>query len=231
MSYLRPSRRKPVRTRRNAAASRERLLRAGIRLFAARGPEATTVEMLAKAARLNRRMVYHYFGSKEGLYRAVVRRMYEESVSVEVELAHMLLPADELLDRIVRAHYGFLQTHPEFVRLLTWENLRCGRTARRIDIPSLKAPIVQALRIALDRGKREGRFRRDVDVKQVMISVMALCFFYFSNRHTVGRMLGFDLTRPHAIRKRVRHVIKLILEGIGSAVEPRKARRKEHASR
>ena len=203
-----------TRNHRNPTESRERLLQAGVKLFADRGPDATTVEMIARAAKINRRMLYHYFGSKAGLYRAVIQRMYEDSAAIEVEMAHMLLPAEELLEKMIRSQYEYFAKKPEFVRLLTWENLRQGRTAKEVDIFSIKAPILQSLRIALERGKQEGRFRSDVDEKQLLISCMALTFFYFSNQHTVGRMLRFDLTSEQALRKRVRHVVGLLLHGI-----------------
>lgn len=199
---------------RDAASSRERLLSAAERLFADNGPDATSIDMLSRAARLNRRMIYHYFGSKEGLYRAVIRRAYEQIASVEVPLAHMLLPADQLLERIIRSYYGFLRGHPEFVRLLAWENLRQGRTAGGAEIAETKTPILEALRLALQAGIRDGRFRRDVDEKQLLISCMGLSFFYFSNRHTLERLLDLDLMSERALEQRARHVVSLLLEGI-----------------
>ena len=202
--------------RRDPAASRERLLGAGLKLFAGRGPDGVSVEAIADEAGLNRRMLYHYFGSKEGLYAEVVERAYQELNSVDVELSHVLLPADELLEKMIRAYYEFLAGHPEVVRLLAWENLRQGAGLRGLAVGSPKAPIIEALRIALARGKEEGRFRANVDETQLLISCMALSYFYFSNRHTVSRALGIDLRSPEALDARVRHVVELLLEGIRS---------------
>jgi len=210
----------PSVRRRDAASSRERLLRAGGRLFAARGPEGATVAMIAREARLNRRMLYHYFGTKEGLYRAVIERAYGEISSVDVALIDTLLPAETLLKRMIRAYHDFFIEHPEVVRLLAWENLREGRSARKLELSAFKAPIVEALRVALARGKKEGRFRSDVDEKQLLISIMALCFFYFSNRFTLGQALGSDLFSPAAIDRRVRHVARLVLDGIRADSRP-----------
>jgi TetR/AcrR family transcriptional regulator len=214
----------PTRQRRNAEQTREKILEEGTVVFAERGPDATTVELLARKAGVNRRMLYHYFGSKEGLYQAVIRRAYEELSSAEVELAHMLLPAEELLEKMIRAYYGFLAGHPEVVRLLTWENLRRGRAARELGLSTLKAPIIQALSIALERGRREGRFRRDIDERQLLISCMALSYFYFSNRHTLSEALGDDLGSAAAIERRVRHVLNLLLDGIRAGNGAHRAR-------
>jgi len=210
------------RRTRDPEATRRRLLEAGIEVFAERGPEGASVSMIVAAAGVNRRMLYHYFGSKEGLYEAVIRHVYGEFCSIEVELAHVLLPVEELLRRMIRAYYEFLASHPRHVRLLSWENLRDGRAMRKSDATSMKAPILQALRIALERGQEEGRFRTDGDVKQLLISCMALSFFYFSNQYTVSQALGVKLTSREAIDARVQHVVGLVLDGIRarSAQEP-----------
>ena len=227
MAMPEPNKKRSRGRRRNPAASRERLLRAGVKLFSARGPDGATVAMIAREARLNRRMLYHYFESKEGLYRAVIRHAYEELSSIEVELAHVLLPAEELLEKMIRANYRFMAGNPQVVRLLLWENLRQGKAARKIDLSAFKAPIIEALRIALARGKREGRFRRNIDEKQLLISCMALSFFYFSNRHTVSRALGFDMASPGAIDKRIKHVVRLLLSGIRANHTRNQVRRSE----
>jgi len=199
---------------RDPEASRERLLDAGVKVFAQLGPDGASVSGIAGQARMNRRMLYYYFDSKDGLYRAVIERAYERLSCIDVQLAHMLLPAEELLEKMIRAYYDFLAGHPEIVRLLTWENLRRGKTSQAMDLVASKAPIIEALRLALSRGKEEGRFRPDLDEKQILISCMALSFFYFSNQHTVSRALGVDLASHKAIGRRVDHVVRLILDGI-----------------
>jgi AcrR family transcriptional regulator len=205
----------PRRRVRDPEATRRKLLKAGIDVFSRKGPDGASVAMIARKARVNRRMLYHYYESKEGLYQATIRHAYERLAGIEVDLAHMVLPAEELLEKMIRSYYDFLAGHPEVVRLLTWENLRLGKSAQEIELKSFKAPIIKALRIALTRGKKDGRFRKDVNEKQLLISCMALSFFYFSNQHTLGRGLGIDMTSKRAINKRIKHVVQLVLQGIG----------------
>jgi TetR/AcrR family transcriptional regulator len=144
-----------------------------------------------------------------------------------VELADMALSAEDLLARLIRNYYEFHATHPRHVRLLMWENLRQGRAAKDLRIGSIKTPIIEALRIALARGKAEGRFRPDVDEKQLLISCMGLSFFYFSNRHTISQALGVDLAAPGAVERRIQHDVRLLLEGIRTErAAIRKPRRK-----
>ncbi|HOE95127.1 MAG TPA: TetR/AcrR family transcriptional regulator [Candidatus Sumerlaeota bacterium] len=195
-------------------SNRDRILAAGIKLFAEHGPDATSVSMISEASGLNRRMLYHYFGSKEGLYEEVLKAMYDRMNSVDVDLAHMLLPAEELLKKIIQGYYRFLNENPEFVRILSWENLRHGRTAKAIDVAAVKAPLIKALGVSLQMGARDGRFRSDVDENQLLISCMALSFFFFSNQYTLSMLLGKDIHAPRLLEQRVNHVTQLILEGI-----------------
>ncbi len=199
---------------RDAEGSRRRLLEAGLKVFSERGPAGGSVSMIAREAGINRRMLYHYFGSKEGLYRAAFRHAYEQLSFAEIGLADMALSAEELLARLIRHYAEFHATHPHHVRLLMWENLRQGKAARELHIGDIKAPIMEALRAALDRGRREGRFRADVDERRLLISCMALSFFCHSNRYTIAEALGSDLGDGEVARAQVEHNVKMVLDGI-----------------
>ncbi|HET6429507.1 MAG TPA: TetR/AcrR family transcriptional regulator [Phycisphaerae bacterium] len=213
--------------RRSRQDSTRRILDAAAGVFAADGPKAATIDAICAKAGLNKRMVYHYFGSKCGLYEAVLRGVYEEFFSLEVSLGSMLLPAEELLETLVRRYYTFLAAHPRFVRLIGHENLNDGRAARRLKLTGQKAPVITALELALRKGQAEGRFRPGVDATQLLISIFSLCFFYFSNRHTMEQLLGRSSMAPSRMPQRIGHVVDLLLHGI--AAEGPEARPREKA--
>ncbi|MFW6154133.1 MAG: TetR/AcrR family transcriptional regulator [Planctomycetota bacterium] len=200
--------------RRDAADSRRRLLDAAIEVFADRGPGAATLEEICARADLNKRLVYHYFGSKEALYAAALAVVYEQFFSLEVELGSMLLPVEQLLATLVRRYHQFLSEHPAFVRLICYENLRGGRTAATLSLGGQKAPVITALRLALEKGQADRRFRAGIDVTQLLISIFALCFFFFSNQHTLSLLLGPAATGRKALQGRIDHVVSLLLHGI-----------------
>jgi len=215
--------------RRDAADSRRRLLDAAIEVFAAHGPAAATLEEICTRAKLNKRLVYHYFGSKDAIYAAALAVVYEQFFSLEVELGSMLLPVEDLLATLVRRYYQFLSEHPAFVRLICYENLQGGRTATTLSLGGQKAPVITALRLALAKGQADRRFRAGVDVTQLLISIFALCFFFFSNQHTLGLLLGPSATGRKALADRIDHVVSLLLHGI--AHEDTHPHRREESSR
>ena len=200
-------------SKRDRNQSRQRLIEAGVSAFARLGPRATVDEICADAE-LNKRMVYHYFGSKAGLYEAALAHVYEKFQTVEVELATMMLPPEEMLRQLVGQYYDFLYANPEFVRMLSYENLDDAQTAKQLNLKEVKTPIVEALELALRKGYDEGSFRKDVDAKELLVSIFGLCFFYFSNHGTLEQVLGLGSINRRAIKRRKDHVVELILEGI-----------------
>ncbi|MFZ9683394.1 MAG: TetR/AcrR family transcriptional regulator, partial [Cephaloticoccus sp.] len=124
---------------------RERLLAVAARLFAQGGFRGTTVDEIVAAAGVNKRMVYHYFGDKEHLYHAVLVEAYRGLEAVEVGTLGQTADIDALAAAIVQAYFEFLEAHPEFVRLLLWENLNDGRGLAQIGSQLSKDPMLQLL--------------------------------------------------------------------------------------
>src|ERR1043166_6142006 len=108
-------------TIRNPQQSRERILDAALKEFAAKGFAGARVDLIARRARINKRMLYHYFGDKEGLFRAVLRRKIAER-------AAWIASAPE--DPVERLPYWFQLANRDrdWVRLIEWEALQWGET-------------------------------------------------------------------------------------------------------
>ena len=205
----------PVKEKkRDPVQSAGRLVAAAVEVFSAHGPDAATVDEICAKAGLNKRMAYHYFGSKAGLYKEAILYVYDQFLSLEVELAAMLLPPEQLLETLVCKYYDFLRDHPAFVRLLSYENLNEGRVVRKLNLQSKKAPIIAALQLALEKGQAEKKFRLDIDVNDLLVSIFALCFFFFSNQFTMKQILGKPVMDKSRLKARKKHVVDLLLKGL-----------------
>lgn len=106
-----------------AQATRENLLRAAIKVFAKHGLDGGSVEQISKAAKSYDRMIYYYFGNKEGLYLAVLEEMYRRFNAAESTLELDLEHPVESLQVVVRFALDYYRKHPDFVTLLNNENL------------------------------------------------------------------------------------------------------------
>lgn len=195
-------------------AVRARLLVVATRLFAQHGYRGTTVDGVVAAAAVNKRMVYHYFGDKERLYHAVLVEAYRGLEAVEITTLAHEAEGEVLVGEIVRAYFDFLAAHPEFVRLLLWENLNDGRGLAQIGTKLSKDPMLQLLERLLRDGIAAGRIRPDMDARHLLISIIGLCLVYSSNRFTLSQALKMNLGSARVRDEGVRHVTRLLLDGI-----------------
>jgi TetR/AcrR family transcriptional regulator len=199
------------------SGTRARLLSAALHLISERGYDGVAVDDIVREAGVNKRMVYHYFGNKEGLCGEVLRFVYGELELIEGRLfAGESGCADpvEALGRTVRTYFRFLAEHPKFVRLLLWENLAEGRHLAQMNTPVTKSPMLSRLAEVLETGTRRGVFRAGLDARSVLASLIGLCLVHFSNRHTLTVTLGVDLGSRAWLKQAASDAEALLLEGI-----------------
>ena len=77
-----------------------------------------------------------------------------------------------------------------------------------------KSPMLAHLQELLDAGTADGSFRRGLDARQVLVSLIGLCLIYFSNRHTLARTVGLDVSAPHVMQSAIESTAALLLDGI-----------------
>jgi AcrR family transcriptional regulator len=189
-----------------------RILDAAAQEFARAGLEGARVDRIAARAGANVRMLYYYFGSKEGLFAAVLERTYAAIRSAERELGLERLPPVEAMRQLVRFTWEYYFRHPELIALLNSENLHEGRHIARADsIPQLHAPLLATVGEIIGRGVRDGVFRRGVDPMQLYISIAALGYFYVSNRYTLSAFFQRDLMARDNLDSRLDHMTEMVL--------------------
>jgi TetR/AcrR family transcriptional regulator len=199
----------PVR-RRDAAVTRARILQAAMGEFAAKGLDAR-IEDIADIAGANRRMAYYYFGSKEGLYLAALEATYLELVEVEQKIDVDKLGPLEAIAAMVSAKFEHYVKYPHYVEFVKIENLYKARhlkTSKRI--AELRAPLISIIEKILEQGQAAGVLRGGVDPLDLYISICALGFFVFSNKHTLSTIFNADLTSPKALARRRALIIDMV---------------------
>jgi AcrR family transcriptional regulator len=190
-----------------AARSREEILAVATEEFSERGLSGARVDAIAARTRTSKRMIYYHFGGKDGLYRAVLEKVYSEIRSVESQLDLKGVAAKEAMRRIVELTFDYDESHPQFISLVNVENVNRGRGVAKL--PSVRkrySHIIEVLREVLEQGVSEGVFRSDVNAIDVRLVIGALCFFRVSNRYTFGALFDCDLADV-ALRRRHRQMI------------------------
>jgi TetR/AcrR family transcriptional regulator len=221
MTSRRPLTRNPERTRR-------RLLAAAIKLFSRDGYHAVAVDDIVAAAKANKRMVYHYFGSKDDIYQAAFHEVYQRIESVEFGAVESTGTPRFQLARLLEAYFDFLDNNPEFVRLLLWENLEKGRHIASRLHPLDKNPFLVRFREIVEIGMARGEFRPDLNVTHLLIHFIGLCFIYHSNRFSLSQSLHIDLGDPGEKVEGRKQVLALVLAGIQARAGAPPAKQRLH---
>jgi TetR/AcrR family transcriptional regulator len=208
MTARRANRRDPDRTR-------EAILSAAQDEFAAKGLSGGRVDEIARRARANKRMIYHYFGSKQGLYLAALERVYEGLRGTErtLDLAH--LKPEQAIQRLVEFNFDYSREHPELVSLINNENLHRARyLSKSKKVRDLHSPFVALIDDILKRGVAKGVFRKGLDPVDVYITIAAVGYFYLSNNWTLSAIFGRNLGSDAACRQRRKHNVDMVLHAL-----------------
>jgi len=188
--------------RRDAEATRTRILKAASAEFARHGFAGARGERIARRARSSERMVYYYYGSKDGLFRAALEQAYAQLRDAERSVR--LDPDDpwKALEQFCRFVWRYYLEHPEFISLLNTENLYRARHLRRsARLGELVSPIAQMLSGMLADGAARGVFRGDIDETELYVAIASLGYFSLSNRHTLSAVLGRDVAERAALER------------------------------
>jgi AcrR family transcriptional regulator len=192
--------------------TRRNIIEVATKEFADKGFSGARVDEIAARTRTSKRMIYYYFGGKEGLYIAVLEQAYLNIRSIEVTLDLAHRPPEEGLRKLVAFTFDYQNAHPDFIRLVMNENILNGiYVARSKAIQLLNVAVIDALRDLLVRGQRNGDFRSDIDPIDLHMSISALCFFNVANRPTFSTIFKRDMTSPKALATRRAQVVDTIL--------------------
>ena len=205
---------------RDSQRTRAKILRAATVLFAAKGPDATRVDEIAARAGVNKRMLYHYFGSKKSLYLSVLGDTSDRLSQISAEVIDKAEGVRELLDGVFQEYFGFLQQNPEFIALMNWENSSRAEGLRSLTSYDPAKPFMIALHRAFDKEQKNFNVHEDVDIKYLMMACLGLCTYYFTDRYTLSEAFDIDLDDPVHMEQWIKQVRRLILNGITSKKAP-----------
>jgi AcrR family transcriptional regulator len=188
------------------------ILAAAVAEFTEKGYAGARIDAIAERSGANKRMIYHYFGDKDGLYMAVLESAYVGIRSAEAELHLADLEPVEAIERLVGFTWDYFIAHPEFLSILSTENLHRAKFLKKSKrILQLHSPLVSMISDVLKRGAERGVFRSDADPVYVYVSIASLGIFYLSNRWTLSTIFTRDLTAQPEIRAWGRHIAAVIL--------------------
>jgi AcrR family transcriptional regulator len=188
------------------------ILAVATREFAEKGLAGARIDVIADAMRTSKRMIYYYFGSKEGLYIAVLEEAYRRIREAEARLHLDDLAPEDALRKLVGATVDYHLADPDFTRLVMTENIHRGEFLKRSNvIQKLNVPAIDSVRKVYERGLKAGLFRTGIDAVDLHMSISALSLFNVANKHTFSLIFKRDLDTPAAIVARRDSIVETIV--------------------
>lgn len=213
-------------------SSRDQILDAAERLFAAHGFARTTIKEIGQEAGLNSALLYYYFADKDELYREVLRRFVNRLVARTMsELTAVGSPAARLR-ALLAAQAEMLLANPHFPRLMVRELAESDGTHAVEQFHLLASTTFRRLCELIEEGQRAGIFRKQVDPRFAAISTISQVVYFFIARPAIRVLLkaGPDGPSPRVVRDFARHAADFALAALAQPALNAKTRRPTRAS-
>lgn len=205
---------KKQKKRRDAIETRARILREATRIFAVHGFEGSPISGIVKASKVNKRMVYHYFGDKAGLYREIFLEQWGElkawfDKALEKQGGDPSTNGEKLLSEALGIFFDFMASHQDFVRLTMWEGLEGGWVSRSI-WKDVRGPIYFQMEVLIKYAQEAGLLDKEMDAGHLIVSFLGAISFYFAYAPTLIDILHKDPFDPEALAERKEQVARLL---------------------
>lgn len=194
------------------------ILEVALQEFADKGLDGARMDAIAAATHTSKRMIYYYFGSKEGLYLAVLEEAYRRTRETESNLHLEDLAPKQALATLVGFTFDHHHCNQDFIRLVMNENIQRGQfLAQSPMIQQLNVPAIESIAKLYTRGLQEGIFRPGLDAIDIHASISALSFFNVSNQYTFDLIFKKDVQSLSELSKRRQSVVDMLLRFVCNA--------------
>jgi AcrR family transcriptional regulator len=201
--------------------TRRNILEVASKEFALNGLSGARIDEIAARTRFSKRMIYYYFGVKEGLYLRALENAYREVREAESQLDTEGLSPVAALAKLVEFTFDHHHFHEEFIRMVMIENIHHGQYLDQSEvIRELNVTAIDHIARIYARGVEAGVFRPGLDPVELHWQVSALCFFNVSNRATFSKIFGRDFGAPEQLESLRRNAVEMLLRFVSNAETP-----------
>jgi TetR/AcrR family transcriptional regulator len=173
-------------------------------------------------AKVNKRMVYHYFGDKEGLYREVHLRGWGElqkgfQKSLETfnwGQVHESQAEQALVVRAMDFLFDFAVEHLIFLRIILWDALEGGKVTRSLWSDS-RAPLYQEISMLLMAAQQQGLIPPEFKINHLIATSLGMLSFYFTFANSLQEVFPPDPMDPTALAERKQQMLLSFKRMIG----------------
>jgi len=202
---------RPVRSQ-DPEGTRRNIVEIASEEFALNGLSGARIDEIAARTRSSKRMIYYYFGDKEGLYLACLENAYRLVRQGEAELDVDGLSPVDALRKLVEFTFDHHHRHEDFIRMVVIENIHHGEYLdRSAAIRQLNVSAIGTIEALYNRGVEAGTFRKGLDPLLLHWQISAICFFNVSNRATFSKIFGRNFGAPRALASLRQYAVEMVL--------------------
>jgi AcrR family transcriptional regulator len=208
-----PKRKGAVTTRTNdPERTKANIIQVATEEFSEVGYSGARIDRIADRMNTSKRMIYYYFGSKEGLYSAVLAEYYRNLRGAEADLRLDEKPPLEALKELMEFTFDYHAANADNVRLVMVENIHKGKHIKQMpNLEPMNTSVIDMVGRICERGVKEGVIRPEVKPWDVYSSIAALSFFNVSNRYTFAAIFNHDMISPESAAERRAAVVDMII--------------------
>ena len=206
-----PRRSRTAKRVQDPEGTRRDILEIALEEFALNGLSGARIDEIAARTRASKRMIYYYFGGKEGLYLSALENAYLTVREGESALDVDGLAPREALRKLVEFTFDHHHRHEAFIRMVMIENIHHGEYLDRAPaIRRQNASAIATISRVYHRGVESGVFRAGLEPVELHWQVSALCFFNVSNRATFFKIFDRNFGAPKALAALKRNVVEMV---------------------
>jgi TetR/AcrR family transcriptional regulator len=198
-------------TRGQPEESRAAILKAAVTEFAEHGIAGARTDAIARAAHVNKALLYYYFKDKDALYEAVLDHVFSGLRARVMPVLESKLPPRQKMLEYLGAYFDYIAANPRFPRVVQAEWLRSGAGSAPMQRVAKEyfRPIFRKLAEVLREGIEAGEFRA-VNPIDFLPSVVGVIIFYFSAAPLMKTLMKVDPLSVERIRERRKFVLNFI---------------------
>ena len=211
-SEVRKASRKPSTRQQDPEGTKKNIIEVASQEFALNGLSGARIDEIAAKTRSSKRMIYYYFGDKDGLYLSALESAYAQVRQGEAKLDIAGLSPVEGLKKLVEFTFDHHHEHEDFIRMVMIENIHHGQYLERSGVVrDLNVTAIARIRDLYERGLAAGQFRVGLDPLEIHWQISALCFFNVSNRATFSRLFDRDFGAPEMLARLRQNSVDMVV--------------------
>lgn len=190
-----------------------RILTAAEKIFAEKGLAGARTDEIARAARVNKALLYYYFKSKDELYGAVVSSLFQGLQEVIESAAGSDVCYRDRITAFVNGYFGFVIAHPNYPRIVQREMMNASEANKIRIVRKYRLPTFRRLQHLIREGVRAGEFH-PLEPEQTVFSIIGMTVFYFAAAPVLSSVLGRNMLSPRSIEQRRRALLDFLGRGL-----------------